>query len=147
MADTKTTTKSRRFTNDSDKKPIVKKPPVHTPPVHDVHKIDAEGIAVGRLATQISILLRGKDRADFEKHIDAGSSVVVSNAAKMTFSGKKLEQKKYYHHSGYPGGLKETSMSKVFEKNPGEVLKRAVWNMLPKNKLRAKMIKRLIINK
>lgn len=146
MAETKTTTK----------KPAVKpattakrdeKTPMHTPPKRDVHKIDAADKAVGRIATQISIMLRGKDRPDFEKHIDAGSSVVVSNASKMTFSGKKLEQKKYYHHSGYPGGLKETALSKVFEKDPGEVLKRAVWNMLPKNKLRAKMIKRLIINK
>ena len=137
MTDTKTTTK----------KPAVTKTPAHTPPKRDVHKIDAANKAVGRIATEISILLRGKDRSDFQKHIDAGSSVVVSNAAKMTFSGKKLEQKKYYHHSGYPGGLKETSMSEVFEKDPGEVLKRAVWNMLPKNKLRAKMIKRLIIKK
>ena len=68
------------------------------------------------------------------------------NAAKIKITGKKLEQKKYYHYSGYPGGLKTKKISEIFAKNPAEVLKRAVWNMLPKNKLRANMIKRLKIN-
>ena len=112
----------------------------------DVHKIDAAGQVVGRLATQISQLLRGKDRPDFQRHLDAKSSVIVSNAGQMKFSGKKLEQKVYYHHSGYPGGLKTKSVGEVFAKNPAEVLKRAVWNMLPKNKLRDQMIKRLTIS-
>lgn len=116
-------------------------------PQRDYHNIDATGKAVGRLATQISTLLRGKDRPDFEKHIENGSNVVVQHAAQMTFSGKKIGQKEYYHYSGYPGGLKRTGMQKLFNDKPEEVLRRAVWNMLPKNKLRAKMIKRLTINK
>lgn len=127
-------------------KTITKKPkPVKPAIVRDIHKIDATEQVVGRLATQVSLLLRGKDRPDFQHHIDAKSSVIVSNAAKMKFTGKKLDQKVYYHYSGYPGGLKVKKVRDVFEKNPAEVLKRAVWNMLPKNKLRAQMIKRLVI--
>jgi len=115
--------------------------------VHDVHKIDATDQVVGRLATQVSLLLRGKNRPDFQRHIDSKSSVVVSNASKMKFSGKKLDKKVYYHYSGYPGGLKTKKLRDVFESNPEEVLERAVWNMLPKNKLRDQMIKRLKISK
>lgn len=117
------------------------------PAPRDWHTIDATGQAVGRLATQVSILLRAKDRPDFQKHVDKGSNVVVQNVSKMTFSGKKLEQKEYFHYSGYPGGLKRTPLKKLFNDRPAEVLRKAVWNMLPKNKLRDKMIKRLTINK
>lgn len=109
------------------------------------HKIDATGKAPGRLASEIAIMLRGKNKASYQPNVDAGDFVHVSNAKHMKFTGKKLEQKKYYHHSGYPGGLKEKKMKEVFENNPGEVLKKAVYNMLPKNKLRKEMIKRLII--
>lgn len=123
----------------------VKKTP-KVAPRRDVHQLDAAGQTVGRLASQISILLRGKNRADFERHIDSGSSVVVKNASQLKFSGKKFDQKVYYHHSMHPGGLKVRKMKDVFEKNPSEVLKKAVWNMLPKNKLRDKMIKRLNIS-
>ena len=135
MAEAKTTTKK------------VAKKPAKVAPKRDVYQIDATNKAVGRIATEISALLQGKNRADFERHIDAVSSVVVSNASKMTFSGKKLTQKEYFHYSGYPGGLKRTQVGKVFTERPSEVLRQAVWNMLPKNKLRAKMIKRLTINK
>lgn len=107
------------------------------------HTIDASGKSLGRLASQIALLLRGKDRPDFAPHKDEGGFVAVKNVGKMKISGKKMDQKKYYSHSGYLGGLKEMPMKKLFERSPGEVLKRAVFGMLPKNKLRAIMIKRL----
>ena len=110
-----------------------------------VHKIDATGQAVGRIATQAACFLRGKDRADFEYNQDKGGFVEVENIKKVKFTGKKLEQKKYYSYSGYPGGLKEKKIKEVFSQNPGEVLKKAVYKMLPKNRLRNDMIKRLKI--
>lgn len=107
--------------------------------------IDATGRAPGRVATEVAILLRGKNKPDFEPHIDAGDFVRVENAAKVKFTGKKLAQKDYYHHTMYPGGLKRTPMKKVFDKDPAEVIRRAVYGMLPKNKLRVEMMKRLTI--
>lgn len=109
------------------------------------HKIDATDQAVGRLASQIAQLLRGKNKVSFSPHIDGGDFVVVSNIGKLKFTGKKIEQKKYYRYSGYPGGLKETKLKDLFANNPGEVLRKAVYQMLPKNKLRANMIKRLTV--
>jgi large subunit ribosomal protein L13 len=109
----------------------------------ETHTIDAADKVLGRLATQISLLLQGKDRVDFAPHKDEGGIVVVRNVDKIKITGKKLEQKKYYRHSGYLGGLKETPLKKVFERNPAEILRKAVFGMLPKNKLRAKRIKRL----
>jgi large subunit ribosomal protein L13 len=113
--------------------------------VRQLHKIDATDQTLGRLAVKISILLRGKHKVSFEPHKDEGDIVEVINVAKLKFSGKKLEQKKYFSFSGYPGGLKTKNMSEVFAKQPGEVLKRAVREMLPNNRLRSAMIKRLII--
>lgn len=110
-------------------------------------KFDAAGQAVGRLATQIALALRGKDQPEWQPHIDSGAIVEVSNTDKMKFSGKKLEQKVYHHYSGYPGGLKTKKMATVLAKNPGEVLQRAVREMLPNNRLRPKMLKRLIIKR
>ncbi len=110
-----------------------------------IHKIDAKNKAVGRLATQIALLLRGKHKSEYAPHIDMGDIVEVVNIGQLKFSGKKLEQKKYYRHSGYPGGLKETALKDLFKKNPAEVLRRAVRQMLPANRLRQKMLKRLII--
>lgn len=110
------------------------------------HKIDATDKVLGRLASEIAILLRGKNKASFQPYLDQGDEVIVSNALKLKITGKKLEQKKYFHYSGYPSGLKAKKMSELFSKNPALVLKKAVFNMLPKNKLRAKMIKRLKIN-
>ncbi len=107
------------------------------------HTIDAAGRILGRLASEIAVLLRGKDKTDFAPYKDIGDIIIVKNVDKLKFTGKKMEQKKYYRHSGYPGGLKEVSLGKLFEKNSAEVFKKAVWGMLPKNKLRAKMIKRL----
>jgi len=107
------------------------------------YTIDATNRVLGRLATEIAILLRGKNRTDFAPNKDMGDFVVVKNVNKIRVTGKKLEKKLYYHHSGYLGGLKETPLKELFEKDPGEVLRRAVFGMLPKNRLRAKQIKRL----
>lgn len=109
------------------------------------HTIDAADKPLGRLATQIVILLRGKHKPDFLPYQDAGDFVVVENMNKIKVTGKKMKQKIYYHYSGYPGGLKKIPMEILFKKNPQEILKKAVWGMLPKNKLRPKMIKRLKI--
>jgi len=105
--------------------------------------IDAEGQSIGRMAVKIATALRGKHRPNFQPNQDLGDFVVVKNIAKVKFTGKKLEKKKYYHHTSYPGGLREVPMKKIFAENPGEVLKKAVWGMLPKNKLRSEQIKRL----
>jgi large subunit ribosomal protein L13 len=110
-----------------------------------IHKLDATGKTIGRLATQISIILRGKNKPNFEPHLDQGDIVEVENIKNINFTGKKLEQKKYYSYSGYPGGLKTTKMNDLFKKNPGEILLRAVNEMLPPNRLRKIIIKRLII--
>lgn len=107
------------------------------------HKIDASGQSLGRLAVAIATILRGKDSPDFELNKDIGGFVLVENARKMRVTGKKADQKVYYRHSGYPGGLKKTTYRDLFEKDPQEVLKKAVFGMLPKNKLRDRMIKRL----
>ena len=112
-----------------------------------LHKIDAANQSVGRLASQIAIILRGKNKPEFQPHLDLGDIVQVSNADKLKFTGKKLEQKKYFRYSGYPGGLKETKMGDLAKNNPAEILRRAVREMLPGNKLRNGMMKRLIISK
>lgn len=109
----------------------------------EIHTIDATGKVLGRLATEIAVLLRSKHKPDFVPYKDMGDFVVVKNVDKIKVTGKKIEKKKYYHHSGYLGGLKETPLKKLFEKNPAEVLRRAVWGMLPSNKLRPEQIKRL----
>lgn len=109
------------------------------------HKIDASGEAVGRLASKTALILRGKNKPEYQPHIDNGDIVEVVNASEMKFTGKKLEQKEYYRHSGYPGGLKAKKLKDIVAADPGEALKRAVLKMLPDNKLRSGMIKRLII--
>ncbi len=109
------------------------------------HKIDASGKVLGRLAVEIAVLLRGKNKPDFAPHRDSGDIVLVKNVAKMKLTGRKIKQKKYYRHSGYPGGLKEVSLEKMMADSPGQVLKKAVFGMLPKNKLRHQAIKRLKI--
>lgn len=108
-----------------------------------IHTIDATGKVLGRLATEIAILLRGKQKATFLPYKDAGDFVTVKNIKNIKITGNKLEQKKYYHHSGYAGGLKEVPMKELLEKRPAEVLKKAVLGMLPKNKTREEFIKRL----
>lgn len=111
----------------------------------NTHTIDAANKVLGRLATEIAMLLRGKHKPDFLPYKDIGDFVIVKNIKKIKISGRKLDQKVYYRHSGYLGGLKETPLKKLFEKNPGEVLRRAVLGMLPKNRLKARQIKRLKI--
>ena len=108
-------------------------------------ELDATGQAVGRLATQIAMNLRGKTKPDFVPYIDSGNYVNIINAGKVKFTGKKLVQKDYYHHTMYPGGLRRTPMKKIFDNDSTEVLRRAVYGMLPKNKLRDGMMKRLTI--
>lgn len=107
------------------------------------HTIDATGKVLGRLATEIAVLLRGKQKSDFVPYRDMGDFVIVKNVSKLKITGKKIEQKKYFHHSGFLGGVKEVPLKKIFKTNPAEVLKKAVFGMLPKNKLRAEQIKRL----
>lgn len=107
------------------------------------HIIDADGKTLGRLATEIAVLLMGKHKPDFEYYQDKGDFVTIKNAKKIFLTGRKMQQKKYYHHTGYLGGLKAVSIRKVFENNPSDVIKKAVYGMLPKNKLRAQQIKRL----
>lgn len=108
-------------------------------------EIDAAQKAVGRIATQAASILSGKNKPTYAPHIDGGDAVTIINASQVIFTGKKFVQKDYYHHSQYPGGIKRTPMKKVFDSQPGEVLRRAIYGMLPKNKLRDEMMKRLTI--
>ena len=107
------------------------------------HTIDAENKVLGRLAVQIARFLQGKHRPDWAPNKDSGDIVIIKNIAKIKVTGRKKDQKKYYHYSGYPGGLKEKPLKELLKEDPGQVLKKAVYGMLPKNKLRAKQIKRL----
>lgn len=113
----------------------------------ETHTIDAANKVLGRLASQIAVLLQGKNKPDFVPYSDMGDSVVVKNIQQVKFTGKKLEQKEYFRHSAYMGNKTFTPLKDVFKNRPGLVLQRAVLGMLPKNKLRAKMIKRLKIEK
>jgi len=107
------------------------------------HLVDAKGKTLGRLASRIALLLRGKHKPIFTPHVDAGDFVVVVNAEKVNLTGKKWQEKLYIYHTGYPGGLKSTSAEKVRDKNPERLITMAVQGMLPKNKLGKKMIKKL----
>jgi len=111
----------------------------------EIHKLDATDQVLGRLATKIAVLLRGKHKVTWQPQIDGGDIVEVSNVLKIKLTGKKFENKKYYRYTGYQGGLKTTTPKKLQEEKPGEILRKAVYNMLPKNRLRAPMMKRLII--
>lgn len=105
--------------------------------------VDAEGIVLGRLATQVAARLRGKHNPFFTPHADTGDWVVVVNADKVVLTGRKWEQKTYYHHSGYIGGLKEITAGKLIEKRPEDLVRFAVKGMLPKNRLGRKLFKKL----
>ncbi|PID77816.1 MAG: 50S ribosomal protein L13 [Deltaproteobacteria bacterium] len=107
------------------------------------HLVDAEGKVLGRLASEVAKVIRGKHNPLFTPHADCGDSVVVINAEKVVLTGRKMAQKKYYRHSGYTGGLKEITAEKLFEKKPEEVIRLAVKGMLPKNKLGRKLNKKL----
>jgi len=99
------------------------------------HLIDAEGQTLGRLATEIARLLRGKNKPQYTPHIDTGDFVVVVNAEKVVVTGKKAAQKVYRRHTGYPGGLKETSYETMLERKPTEILRKAVKGMMPRTRL------------
>ncbi len=105
--------------------------------------IDATGVVLGRLASQIATLLRGKHKPIFAPHVDTGDFVIVINADKVVLTGKKLEQKKAYRHSGYPGGLRALPYRELMEKRPEIAVEKAVKGMLPKNSLGRKMAKKL----
>ena len=105
--------------------------------------IDAEGKILGRLATKIAMMLRGKDRPEFTPFVDMADEIVVINAAKIAVTGKKLTAKKYQTYSGYPGGRKEVDLKTMIEKKPEEVIKQAVWGMLPHNSLGRQILKKL----
>ena len=107
------------------------------------HEIDASEFPMGRIATRIANILRGKHKRDFTPHLDMGDFVVAINTGKLKFTGRKLEQKKYFRHSGYLGGIKSESMKVLSQKNPEEILRRAVFNMIDDIKFRKKILSRL----
>ncbi len=114
---------------------------------HEVERrwyvVDAEGETLGRLATRIADTLRGKRKPGYTPHVDTGDFVIVVNAEKIAVTGKKLQQKMYYRHSGYPGGLKTRTLSEQLDRRPTEVIRAAVKGMLPRNKLSRAQIGKL----
>ena len=115
--------------------------------INNWYEIDASNAVVGRLASIIAKILRGKNKATFTPHMDNGDFVVVKNIEKIKFTGKKFQDKKYYRHTGYPGGIKETTPEKLYDKKPGEALKLAVKRMLPGGPLAKKQLTKLKIYK
>jgi len=109
----------------------------------DWYVVDATGKTLGRLATEIAQVLRGKHKPCYTPHMDCGDFVIVVNADKIRVTGRKLDQKMYYRHSGYPGGLKSTTLRRQLETHPERVLEAAVRGMLPKNRLGRRMFKKL----
>jgi large subunit ribosomal protein L13 len=107
--------------------------------------VDADGQTLGRLATRIADTLRGKRKPEYTPHVDTGDFVVVVNAEKIAVTGKKREEKIYYRHSGYPGGLRERTLGEELERRPTEVLRKAVKGMLPRNRLARQQINKLKI--
>lgn len=105
--------------------------------------IDADGLVLGRLATEVATILRGKNKPIYTPHVDTGDYVIVINADKMRLTGKKLDQKRYYWHTGYPGGLKSVDYRTMMANNPEKALMIAVKGMLPKNSLGRQMLKKL----
>ncbi len=110
---------------------------------HDWYIIDAEGQTLGRLATLVATYLLGKHKVRFSPHLDCGDNIVIINAAKISVTGNKLEDKMYYRHSGYPGGIKETSLANLLARNPAAAIEKAVTGMLPKNRLTDDRLRRL----
>ncbi len=109
----------------------------------DWYLLDVEGMTLGRAATQIARVLMGKHKPTFSRHVDVGDFVIVVNADKVKLTGRKWQQKVYYRHSGYPGGLKAVTAEKMLAKHPTRLIQFAVSGMLPKNRLRARRMKRL----
>jgi large subunit ribosomal protein L13 len=119
----------------------------YTPKAGEVQRewlvIDATDVVLGRLASHAATLLRGKHKATFANHVDTGDFVIIVNAEKVALTGQKLEQKKAYRHSGYPGGLKSVTYAELLEKNPVRAVEKAVRGMLPKNSLGAQQLTKL----
>jgi len=109
----------------------------------DWHVVDAEGKTLGRLATQIANVLRGKRKPTYTPHVDVGDFVIVVNAEKIAVTGNKRQDKRYYRHSGYPGGLKSRSLGEMLERRPEQVIRLAVKGMLPRNRLARKQLTKL----
>ncbi|RJQ55361.1 MAG: 50S ribosomal protein L13 [Nitrospiraceae bacterium] len=107
------------------------------------HVVDADGMVVGRLATRVATILRGKNKPVFTPHVDTGDFVIIINADKIRFTGNKLENKIYYRHSGYPGGLKQETAKNIMKNSPEEIITSAVKGMLPKNRLGRQQLKKL----
>jgi large subunit ribosomal protein L13 len=107
--------------------------------------VNAEGKILGRLASELSKILRGKNKPTFTSYVDTGDFVIVVNAEKVVLTGKKMKDKIYYHHTGYPGGIKEINAEKLLAKKPTEVIRMAVKGMLPKNSLGRQMLRKLKI--
>jgi large subunit ribosomal protein L13 len=113
--------------------------------VHGWYVVDAQNKVLGRLATQIAMRLRGKHRPEYTPHVDTGDFIVVVNAAKLRVTGRKAEDKKYYRHTGHPGGIREINYAKLHARFPGRVLEKAVKGMLPKGPLGYAMLRKLKI--
>ncbi len=107
--------------------------------------VDAEGEVLGRLASQVAIILRGKHKPQFTPHMDTGDYIVVVNASKVRLSGRKADQKYYFHHTGYPKGERIIPFQRLVQEKPERIVKSAVWGMLPHNRLGRKVIKKLHI--
>jgi large subunit ribosomal protein L13 len=110
---------------------------------HQWHVIDASDVVLGRLASHAAILLRGKHKPIFAPHVDTGDFVIVVNAEKVALTGRKLEQKRAYRHSGYPGGLRSMTYGELMDRHPERVIEKAVRGMLPKNSLGRSMLRKL----
>lgn len=121
--------------------------PTYSPKPGDInrqwHVIDATDVVLGRLATQVATLLRGKHKPTFAPHVDGGDFVIVVNAEKVALTGNKRDDKLAYRHSGYPGGLTATPYGELLEKKPRRAVEKAVWGMLPKNRLSRQMLRKL----
>ena len=109
------------------------------------HLVDASGLPIGRLASEIAQILRGKHNPQYAPHLDVGDYVVVINASKISITSKKSEQKMYHSHSGFPGGIKSESFNSLRQRKPEKIIARAVWGMLPKNRLGRSILKKLHI--
>jgi large subunit ribosomal protein L13 len=110
---------------------------------HQWYLVDAEGRVLGRLASELAKILRGKNKPIYTPHVDTGDFVIVVNAGKVALTGKKMKDKIYYHHTGYPGGIREMSAEKLLAKKPTEMIRIAVKGMLPKNSLGRQMFQKL----
>ncbi len=107
------------------------------------HLVDAKEVVLGRLASKVATILKGKHKPIYTPHLDTGDPVIVINADKVRLTGRKLEQKQYYRHSGYPGGLKVTTLDKLLQDKPERIIRMAVKGMLPKNSLGRQMLSKL----